>query len=183
MQTITLPLMATLICASAWAVREDLLVHRIPNRLTGSLLCAGLALQLAFGGWSALTDAALGALVGLGMLLPLHLLRAMGAGDVKLLAAIGSLLGPHWTLIAGIYTLIAGAVLALGYVALGVLRAAALPAGAPWPLRIHSARERAQQLRRERFPYAIAIVIGALASVTERGDLLVAVGYLSGNGA
>jgi len=183
MQTITLPLVATLICASAWAVREDLLVHRIPNRLTGSLLCAGLTLQLAFGGWSALADAALGALVGLAMLMPLYLVRAMGAGDVKLLAALGSLLGPHWTLIAGIYTLMAGAVLALGYVAVGVVRAAALPAGAPWPLRILSARERAQQMRRERFPYAIAIVAGALAAVIERGDLQAAVGYLSGQGA
>jgi prepilin peptidase CpaA len=174
--------MATLIGASAWAVREDLLAHRIPNRLTGSLLCAGLALQLAFGGWGGLSDGALGALVGLGMLLPFHLLRAMGAGDVKLLAAFGSLLGPRWTLIAGIDTLVAGAVLAIGYVMVGALRAAALPAGAPWPLRIHIARDRAQQMRHERFPYAIAIVVGALSSVVERGDLQAAIDYLSGAG-
>ena len=47
MQDLTLQLFATLLCASAWAVREDLLSHRIPNYLTGSLLCAGLSLQFA----------------------------------------------------------------------------------------------------------------------------------------
>jgi len=180
MQGLTLPLMAILLGASAWAVREDLLAHRVPNLLTGSLLCVGLGLQFAFGGWSGLGNAALGALIGLGMLLPFHLLRAMGAGDVKLLAAIGSLLGPRWTLTAGVYTLIAGAVLALGYVAVEALRAAALPAGAPWQLRVLIARQRAQQLRRARFPYALAIAVGTFASVAQRGDLQAAVNYLSG---
>jgi prepilin peptidase CpaA len=180
LQVLTLPLIATLLGASAWAIREDLLFHRIPNRLTGSLLCVGLALQFAFGGWSGLGNAALGALIGLGVLLPLHLLRAMGAGDVKLLAALGSLLGPHWTLVAGVFTLIGGAVLAIGYVMVGALRAAALPAGAPWQLRIYNARERAQQLRHERFPYALAIVFGTFASVAQRGDLQAVISYLSG---
>lgn|SRR5665213_299926 len=180
MQGLTLPLVATLLGASAWAVREDLLSHRIPNRLTGSLLCAGLALQFGFGSWNGLGHAAQGVLVGLLTLLPLHLLRAMGAGDVKLLAAIGSLLGPSCTLSAGIYTLIAGAVLALVYVAFEALRAAALTADAPWPWRIYIARERAQQMRRERFPYALAIVIGAFAAIAQRGDLQAMFNYLSG---
>jgi prepilin peptidase CpaA len=180
MQDLTLPLMAILLGASAWAVREDLLAHRIPNRLTGSLLGAGCVLQLAFGGWNALGQAVLGALVGLAVLLPLYLLRAMGAGDVKFLAAIGALLGPHWALIAGIDTLIAGGVLAVGYLACGALRAALAPAGVPWPLRLHYARERAQQLRRERFPYALAIAVGAISAVTQRGDLQALYGSLSG---
>ena len=56
MHSLTLPILVTwtLLGASAWAVREDLLAHRIPNRLTGSLLCVALALQFAFGGWSGL---------------------------------------------------------------------------------------------------------------------------------
>ena len=180
MQGLAIPLIVTLLGASAWAVREDLLAHRISNRLTGSLLCVALALQFAFGGWSGLGHAALGALVGLAVLLPLYVLGAMGAGDVKFLAALGALLDPHWALIAGLYTLIAGAVLAGGHLILGTLRAAVLPAGAPWVLRIHNARERAQQLRRERFPYALAIVAGVFAAVVQRGDLQIMVGFLSG---
>jgi hypothetical protein len=37
-------------------------------------------------------------------------------------------------------------------------------------------------MRHERFPYAIAIVVGALSSVVERGDLQAAIDYLSGAG-
>jgi prepilin peptidase CpaA len=180
MQGLTLPLTATLLGASAWAVREDLLAHRIPNRLTGSLLCLGCLLQFAFGGWSALGQAALGALVGLGILLPLYLLRAMGAGDVKLLAAIGALLGPHWALVAGIEALLAGGVLAVGYLIVGSLRAALALTGAPLIVRLCHARERAQQLRRERFPYALAIAVGAISAVAQRGDLQALYQFLSG---
>jgi prepilin peptidase CpaA len=182
MQGLTLPLAATVLGASAWAVREDLLAHRIPNLLTGSVLGVGLVLQLALGGWGALGQATLGVLVGLAVLLPFYLLRAMGAGDVKLLAALGALLGPHWALIAGIGTLIAGGILAGAYLLAGALRAALVPAGAPWSLRILNARERAQQLRRERFPYALAIAVGALAAVIQRGDLQAVFAYLSGVG-
>jgi prepilin peptidase CpaA len=180
MQGLTLPLTATLLGASAWAVREDLLAHRIPNRLTGSLLCLGCLLQFAFGGWSALGQAALGALVGLAVLLPLYLLRAMGAGDVKLLAAIGALLGPYWALIAGINTLIFGGVLAVGYLLIGTLRAALAPAAVPWRVRLLTARARAQQLRHERFPYALAIGVGAISAVAQRGDLQAVYRFLSG---
>jgi prepilin peptidase CpaA len=182
MQPVTVPLFATLLGASAWAVREDLLAHRIPNRLTSSALCLGLTLQLVLGGWSALGAAALGAVVGLSLLLPLYLLRATGAGDVKLLAALGALLGPYWIVVAGFYTLIAGGALALGYLLLGALTAAIAPAGVPWPLRIQYGYERAQQLRRERFPYALAIAIGAVGAAAQRGDLKALFDYLTGAG-
>jgi prepilin peptidase CpaA len=171
---------AVLLGASSWAVRADLLTRRIPNRLTGTVLCLGLALGLGFYGWRGLGDALLGVLVGLGILLPFYLLRGMGAGDVKLLAATGSLLGPHWTLVAGICTLLIGAVLAIGYVLIESVRAAALPAGAPLMLRLHCAGARAYQMRRARFPYAIAISMGVLAAALERGDLQSTIAYLSG---
>ena len=167
MQDLTPQLFATLLGASAWAVREDLLFHRIPNRLTGSLLCLGLALHSISEGWSALGAATLGMLVGLAVLLPLYALRATGAGDVKLLAAAGAVLGPYWIALAGAYTLIAGGFLAAGYVLWGATNAALAAAGNPWPIRIQTARERAQQLRRERFPYALAIAAGVLAAAAQ----------------
>lgn len=182
MHSTTPALVCILIAAAVWAVREDMLTHRIPNRLTGALLCTGLALQFAANGWQGLASAVLGVLVGLAALLPFHLMRAMGAGDVKLLAAFGSLLGPSWTFAAAVYTLIAGAALALGYVAVGMVRAAAEPAGIPWILRVHTARERVQQLRRDRFPYALAISVGVMGTILQRGDLQVLLSYLEGSG-
>ena len=171
MQVLTLPLTVTVLGGSAWAVREDLLTHHIPNRLTGPLLAGGVALQCAVGGWRGIEDASLGALVGLAMLLPFYLLRAMGAGDVKLLAALGAALGAHWALIAGVDTIIAGGVLAIGYLVSGAVRAALEPVGASWPIRLQCACERARQLRSARFPYALAIAVGGVAALGERGDL------------
>ncbi len=171
MQGLTLPLTVTVLGASAWAVREDLLTHRIPNRLTGPLLAGGVALQCAVGGWRGIEEASLGALVGLAMLLPFYLLHAMGAGDVKLLAALGAALGPYWALVAGVGTIIAGGVLGIGYLVCGAIRAGLQPTGAPWPQRLRCACVRAQQLRRSRFPYALAIALGAVAALGQRGDL------------
>jgi prepilin peptidase CpaA len=171
---------AVLLWWSTWAVRADLLAHRIPNLLTGSLLLVGLVLQAASGGPSALGQAALGVLVGLAILMPLYILRATGAGDVKFLAAAGALLGPYWAALAGAYTLIGGGALALSYVACRAMSAAMEPTGAPWPLRVHYACERARQARRERFPYAVAIAAGALGAAIQRGDLQVAFDYLTG---
>lgn len=171
MQGLTIPLTATVLGASVWAVREDLLAHRIPNRLTGLLFALGLALQFAIGGWSGLTQACLGALVGLALLLPFYVLRAMGAGDVKLLAALGAAFGPYWALVAGVDTLIAGGIFAVAYVLLGSARAAMAPGKTPWRGRLHLASTRALVLRRERFPYALAIAAGAISALAQRGDL------------
>ncbi len=179
MQGLTPSLIATLLGASAWVIREDLLTHRIPNRLTGSLMCVALALQFALGGWSALGGAALGSLVGLAMLLPLYVLRATGAGDVKFLAAVGAVLGPHGAFIAGVYSFVFGGALALLYLLGGASLAALSPAAAPWTMRLELFRTRATELRREHFPYALAIAAGALAAVAERGDLAVAIAWLS----
>jgi prepilin peptidase CpaA len=180
MQGLTLLLTATVVAASAWAVREDLLAHRIPNRLTGPLLAAGILLQFAKGGWSGIPDALLGALIGLAVLLPFYFIRAMGAGDVKLLAALGAVLGPYWSFVAGIETLIAGGAFAVIYVLSGAARAGLQRRSIPWRLRMHYAGIRALELRRARFPYAIAIAAGAICAVGQRGDLRASYELLAG---
>ena len=48
------------------------------------------------------------------LMLPLHLCGAMGGGDVKLMAAFGTLLGPAGILAAAVFGAIAGAIWALG---------------------------------------------------------------------
>jgi len=183
-QAFTLLLSATVVGAGAWAVREDLLFHRISNRLTGSLLCVGLAIRVLDGAWSGLEQSLLGVLVGLGCLLPFYIARAMGAGDVKLLAATGALLGPFDTWIAAICTLLIGAVLAVTYVAAGVVRVVAhAPAGTSWAMRVAHAHMRIQELRRERMPYALAIALGCLAAISQSGELTQALNFSWGAAA
>ena len=96
----------------------DLKSRRIPNYLTYP------AVLLAFGYWivkgdgRALLYAALGLLIGFGLLLLLYLLGGMGAGDVKLMGALGALVGwQHiWNVV--LYSLVAGGLVATIYLLL-----------------------------------------------------------------
>jgi prepilin peptidase CpaA len=91
----------------------DLRSRRVPNQLTLGL--AALGVTLAALGLSGITvPAALGGLLlGLLLMLPGHVIGATGAGDVKLLAATGTLLGPAGVAVAFLYAAIAGGILAL----------------------------------------------------------------------
>ncbi|MDP3295073.1 MAG: A24 family peptidase [Nevskia sp.] len=102
-----------LLAALVAATIIDIRIRRIPNLL--SLGAAALGLLLAASGYGSVTLAAsLGGLaLGLAALLPLYLIKAMGAGDVKLMAAVGAFLGPSVTLAAVLCTFIAGALIAI----------------------------------------------------------------------
>lgn len=103
----------------------DVRANRIPNVMVLLLLCAGLLLNAigpvngrggVFGdspGAVGIGQAVLGALVGLALFMPLHLCRAMGAGDVKLLGALGSFAGPVEIISVALSILVAGGVLAV----------------------------------------------------------------------
>ena len=60
-----------------------------------------------------MTHAALGLFVGLAVFFPLFALGAMGAGDVKLMAAVGAWIGAKPILYVALYGSVAGGVLAL----------------------------------------------------------------------
>jgi prepilin peptidase CpaA len=66
--------------------------------LTGSIALVGLGLARGGLGRVGIWLALAGCLVGLALMLPGYLIGAMGGGDVKLLAAVGTLLGPGATL-------------------------------------------------------------------------------------
>ena len=96
----------------AAAVVTDVRTRRIPNWLTGAI--AGAGFGLAFGGGGVTPwQAALGLLLGLALMLPGHVIGATGAGDVKLLAAVGTFLGPSLVFRAFLYSALAGGVLAI----------------------------------------------------------------------
>ena len=91
----------------------DLRTRRIPNILTATLAAIGIGLAAAGFGRVGLGSSMLGCLLGLAFMMPGHVFGRTGAGDVKLLAAAGALLGPKDTIYAFLYTAIAGGVLAL----------------------------------------------------------------------
>ncbi|MES2299566.1 MAG: A24 family peptidase [Pseudomonadota bacterium] len=96
----------------ACAIWSDVRERRIPNRLVAGGACAGLALSL-LPGQDGLAQAGAGLLLGFAFLLPFYLLGTMGAGDVKLMAAVGTFLGVTGTIGATLLTLLAGGVLAI----------------------------------------------------------------------
>jgi prepilin peptidase CpaA len=105
--------LATIVAGAIVASAIDLRTRRIPNALTAVLALLGVA--FAASGISGLTVGASLAGLGLGLalMLPGHLFGGTGAGDVKLFAAMGALIGPAHTLAAFLYTAIAGGAIAL----------------------------------------------------------------------
>ena len=114
-----------LVLVLVMALDSDLRERRVPNVLVLLALAVGVVLN-TFGpvntaagmlasdpGALGATGALLGALAGLVFFMPMYLLRAMGAGDVKLMAAVGSFAGPAEAISLALCTLVAGGVLAV----------------------------------------------------------------------
>lgn len=91
----------------------DFMHHRIPNLLVFGGAAFGVSYNAVFSGGLGLAGSIEGLGTGLALLLPFYLLRAMGAGDVKLMAMAGAFLGPWDTLGAVLGTFLAGGVLAV----------------------------------------------------------------------
>ena len=102
-----------LAAGSLVATVVDIRTRRIPNDLTATM--AGLGLGLAATGISGvpLWASIAGFAVGLALMLPGHLLGATGAGDVKLMGAVGAIVGPATVVSAFLFTAVAGGVLAV----------------------------------------------------------------------
>ena len=103
-------LLALVIAAAIYDIR----FRRIPNWLTVSGVLIGLGLNtFLYEGWPGLRFSLLGLAAGFGVYFFLYALRAMGAGDVKLMAGVGALVG--WENWFGIFvvTAIIGGIMAL----------------------------------------------------------------------
>ena len=147
------------------AVFTDVRTRRIPNWLTGAIV--GAAFGLAFGGGPVTPmRALLGLVVGLALMLPGHIIGATGAGDVKLMAAVGAVVGPDVIFRAFLYSAVAGGVLAVVVAVrrgrLGTtLQATTNLVTQP----VHAKRAIEASDRANRFAYGPAIAVGTFFSL------------------
>jgi prepilin peptidase CpaA len=91
----------------------DLSTRRVPNVFTFGAAALAFVYFAVVGGTAGATWSALGWATGLALFLPLFAVGALGAGDVKLLAAFGAWLGPSGALWSSLWAAMLGAAMAL----------------------------------------------------------------------
>jgi prepilin peptidase CpaA len=156
--------------AAACAV-GDVRTRRIPNLLTGPVLIGALALHAVIAGSQGISESLLGAGLALSVLLLPFALGGIGGGDVKMMVAVGAVIGPRATARALALGMILGGVWMLGHLARrgrllstvrsmrDMLLAAVLTRSAD-PLRTSAERPSAIAL-----PYAVPLGLATIAVV------------------
>jgi prepilin peptidase CpaA len=146
----------------------DVRYRRIPNLFVLATLIAGIILNLAIGGISGGLSSLAGCVFAFILMFMLHVFGAMGAGDVKLFAAIGSVTGAHLVLPTFFVVVITGGVLAL----ISILRSGIFKTTMFRVLQIFVGLLPGWQMpkfsvpadRRLTIPYGVAITVGAIIS-------------------
>ncbi len=147
----------------------DVKYRRIPNYLVLTALLSGLAVNVIAGGWTGLWRSLAGCVIAFLLMLFLHVFGALGAGDVKLFAAIGAVIGAHLVLPTFLVVLVTGGAMAV----LATLRAGTLIETAERVALIFyslTIRWRVPTVvipedRKQTIPYGVAITIGSLLSL------------------
>ncbi len=93
MTTLPVPIQIALAATVLIAAATDIRKREIPNWLTLGAILVGLIANPILSGWDGLRLSAVGFLIAALIFLPLFVLRFLGGGDVKLMAAIGALAG------------------------------------------------------------------------------------------
>lgn len=147
----------------------DVRYRRIPNPFVLATLATGLLLNAAFGGFEGALMSLGGCALAFGLMFVLHVFGAMGAGDVKLFAAIGSVVGTSLVLPTFFVIVLTGALLAfVAMVRAGTVRSTmqnvlmilvGLMPGWKMPRFI------VPMDRRYTIPYGVAITFGSLISL------------------
>lgn len=158
------------------AVIEDLRRRRIPNFLTFSGVALGIVLSGFEAGWAGVWSGVAGTLTGAGLLFLPFALGGMGAGDVKLMAAVGAFGGPAFAFRAFLAAaLLGGAASAVALLRAGRLAptlrtalwdcAALIAPAIPFvPLPQRPAGIEGGPKAADAIPYGVAIALGALVT-------------------
>ena len=152
----------------AIATYTDLRWRRIPNWLVFPFLLAGIVVSAVAHGWHGLGQSFEG--LGLGLLIYgiLFWMGGMGAGDVKLCAAIGAWIGPQQLFFAMIVTGLVGGLIVLGYALWGGFVSELLPGMGTLIFGSSGEAGRSEMVlsnpRKRKIPYAPAIAVGTFMS-------------------
>jgi prepilin peptidase CpaA len=112
-----LVMILALIAVLTTAIWTDLRSSRIPNWLTFSTMILALATHAWLGGTQQVLFGLAGLATGLGLFLVLYVSAGIGAGDVKLMGAVGAMVGPFGALISGGLAILVGGAYAAGVLA------------------------------------------------------------------
>jgi prepilin peptidase CpaA len=148
----------------------DVRYRRIPNPFVLATLVSGVAINTIFGGLHGLYGSLGGGAFAFALMFMLHVFGAMGAGDVKLFAAIGAVTGAHLVLPTFLVVVLTGGLLAI----VSVIRAGMVMTTMHRVLQIFVGLLPGWEMpkfavpsdRRYTIPYGVAITIGSIISTT-----------------
>ena len=146
----------------------DVRYRRIPNPFVFATLTSGIAINGIFGGLPGLYASVGGCALAFGLMFMLHVFGAMGAGDVKLFAAVGAVTGAHLVLPTFLVVLLTGGVLAM----VSIIRSGRVKTTMTRVLQIlvgllpgwEMPRFAVPTDRSHTIPYGVAITIGSIIS-------------------
>ncbi len=152
------------------AVVCDLRENRIPNSIVLLILVLGVTSSAYVQGSDTVLMSLAGVVTGICLFLPFYVFGGMGAGDVKLMGAVGAFLGPATTVFAVGLTLITGAILAIAVLVYFTTQKNRSPSYNTVEIAQSNSSDAlggpdlqsgSSHLLKKRFPYAIAIAFGS----------------------
>jgi prepilin peptidase CpaA len=153
------------------AALTDIRSQRIPNTLTYSSVVFALAFHIQASGLHGLLFSLSGLALGLAFLILPYLMGGMGAGDVKLLGAVGAALGPKGVFAAALFTALVGGVYAAILILIKYKDCRGLIARYATTLKIFAASGQlytlpaAENENPPKLCYGVAIALGTLIAV------------------
>jgi prepilin peptidase CpaA len=168
--TLSQPYLALLVVLLLPAMLIDMRQHRIPNWLTLPAWVIGIGLHAILGGWDGFLEGGAGWLLMFGLMFPFFILGWMGAGDVKLMAGVGAIVGWGMALQVALGIVLTGMLMSLLILTRNHLLGSAMMRframfGLSMAARSPTYMESSQAEAGLVLPYAVPIALGTLFSL------------------